>query len=651
MENSNRNEVKQKAEEIVTRGELSRYENLSRFSRVCFLILTTFALGLAIFYVFNFSIRGWVLSSIAYYYLIIALYSSSVFLILPARKKDKAVPWYDWVAASLTFGISIYFFLHDWEILHLGWTHPSPFNFTLALILSLCVLEGGRRMAGSVYTVVCLLIGLYPVFAGHMPNIFFGSSFSLIDTVGFHVFGSEGMIGLPTKILGELLIGFLLFAGVLITSGAGKFFVDFALATCGRFRGGPAKVSVLSSSLFGTVSGSAVANVVADGPVTIPTMIGVGFAPHHAAAIEAVTSTGGILMPPVMGAVAFVMAAFLGIEYREVCIAAALPAILYYLGLLMQIDAYAAKAGLKGLPREKLPSLKKTLKMGWPFLAVIAFLIWGLLYMGWETYTPYYASLLMFFLSFCSKETMMTPKKIINTFVIGGTIIAQTMAVMLPIGFIIAGLTVPGTSASFTSGIVNLAGGNVLLILILGAVACYILGMAGMMVSAYIFLAVTFAPAVIQAGHLNTIAVHLFIIYYCMVSVITPPVAVAAFVAAAIAGADPMKTGLKAMRLGVTIYFIPFFFIYNPALIFQGPLIETLHRFFMCVLGLILIAAANEGYLWIIGKIGWVARLFLFISGLLFAFPESKTDLIGFVISLVVIVLIFIRRKINTRKT
>ena len=522
MKSSHRDEVKQKAEEIVRRGELSRYEALSGFSKVCFLVLATSGLVIAIFYVFNFSIRGWVLSSTAYYYLLMALYSSSVFLILPARKKDKKVPWYDWIAAALIFCISIYFVLSDWEISHIGWTHPSLFNFTLGLILSLLVLEGGRRMAGPVYMIVCLLIGLYPVFADHMPGVLYGSSSSLINTVGFHVFGSEGLVGLPTKIMGELLIGFLLFAGALITSGAGKFFVDFALATCGGFRGGPAKVSVLSSSLFGTVSGSAVANVVADGPVTIPTMIGVGFPPHHAAAIEAVTSTGGILMPPVMGAVAFVMAAFLNIEYREVCIAAAIPAILYYFALLMQIDAYAAKAGLKGLPREKLPSLKKTLKIGWPFLAVIAFLIWGLLYMQWETYTPYYASLVMVLLSYCNKETMMTPKKIIDTLAIAGTIITQTMAVMLPVGFIIAGLTVPGTSASFTSGVVNLAGGNVMLILLLGAVACYILGMAGMLVSAYIFLAVTLAPAAIQVGHLNTIAVHLFIVYYAMVSVITP---------------------------------------------------------------------------------------------------------------------------------
>jgi TRAP transporter 4TM/12TM fusion protein len=505
-------------------------------------------------------------------------------------------------------------------------------------------------MAGPIYTVVCILIGLYPVFAGHMPSIFFGNSFSLLETVGFNVFGSEGIIGMPTKVLGELLIGFLLFAAVLITSGAGQFFINFALATCGRFRGGPAKVSVLSSSFFGTVSGSAVANVVADGPVTIPTMIGVGFPPHHAAAIEAVTSTGGILMPPVMGAVAFVMAAFLGIEYRQVCIAAAIPAFLYYFSLLMQIDAYSAKTGLKGLSREQLPSLKRTMKTGWPFLAVILFLLWGLLYMGWEMYTPYYASLLMLLLSFWSKETRMTPKKLISSLITGGSIITQTVAVMVPIGFIISGLTVPGTSASFTSGIVHLSGGNVLLMLILGVVACYILGMAGMLVSAYIFLAVTLAPAAIQLGHFSPIAVHLFIIYYCMISVITPPVAVAAFVAAAIGGADPMKTGFKAMRLGVAIYFLPFFFLYNPSLIFQGSIPETLFRLLMCMLGLTLIGAANEGYFWLIGNIGLVERVLIFICGLLFAFPETTTDIIGFFGVIAVLIEIWLRKRIVSRK-
>lgn len=617
--------------------EATRYKSLPRLLKVCFIVLATSGVLFAILWVFGFTFRGSAVLPFTYYYFLMAAYLPGAFLIMPARRKEKRVPWYDLVAAALAFLIPFYFCTEAWPIAHVGWIPPTWSQLVLALILCILVVEAGRRMAGSVYVAVCIFFGLYPVFAGYMPGMLFGVSSPFDRTIALHVFSGEGLLGVPCKVIGDILIGFLLFAAVLIASGAGNFFIDLALSLCGRFRGGPAKVSVVSSALFGTISGSAVSNVVADGPITIPTMIRVGYPPYYAAAIEAVTSTGGILMPPVMGTVAFVMAAFLGIEYREVCIAAAIPAILYYFALLMQIDAYAAKVGLVGLPREELPSLRKTLKMGWPFLAVLLFLMWGLLYMQWEMYTPFYASLLMFLLSFRRRETAMTPRKIINTLATAGQLITQTIAVVLPISFIIAGLTVTGTSTSFTSGIVDLGGGNVLLILFLGAVACFILGMAGMMVSAYIFLGVTLAPAAIQAGHLNTIAVHLFILYYTMISCITPPVAVAAFVAAAIAGSDPMKTGLQAMRLGIVVYFIPFFFVYNPALILQGPILQTLVFFILALIGIMLIAAGMEGYLWKIGRIALWSRVLLFIAGLLTYFPEIYTTIVGLVLALFVV--------------
>jgi len=257
------------------------------------------------------------------------------------------------------------------------------------------------------------------------------------------------------------------------------------------------------------------------------------------------------------------------------------------------------------------------------------FLVWGLLIMQWEMYTPFYASVLMFALSFLHKETMMTPKKILATMATVGQMVTQTMAVMIPIAFIISGLTVSGTASSFTAGLVTLGGGNALLILLLGAVACYILGMAGMMISAYIFLAVTLAPAVIQLG-LNAIAVHLFILYYVMLSCITPPVAISAFVGAAIAGAEPMKTALTSMRLGIVVYFIPFFFVYNPILILQGgSLPELVYRFIMALVGVGLLGAGLEGYMWKVGKLHWLIRAFLFSAGLLILFPEKYSDILG----------------------
>lgn len=652
MQNSDTTEPRRKSlVEEIKRAEITRYPNLPQPLKVWFLILSTAGLLLAILCIFNISYQGKVFLPAQYYYLLIAFYSSNVFLIMPGRKKDDKVPWFDLIAAFLTFCIAFYFFLNAWEITNVGWrTPPTPFHLVFGLILSILILESGRRMAGNVYLAVCLFFSAYPIFASQMPGIFFGTPLSFANTIGTHVFTTEGMLGLPAKIMGDIIIGFLLFAAVLIASGAGDFFVKFALSSFGKFRGGPAKVSCLSSALFGTISGSAVSNVVADGAITIPTMIGVGFPPARAAAIEACASTGGILMPPVMGAVAFVMAAFLGITYRDVCIAASIPAILYYFGLLTQIDAYSAARGLKGLSREDIPSFKKTVKSGWPYLAIIVFLGWGLLYMEWEMYTPWYASALMFFLSFFSRETMMTPKKIIGGLATAGQIITTTMGAMMPIAFIIAGLTVTGSAASFTSGIVTLGGGNVFLILVLGAVACYILGMAGMLVSAYIFLAVTLAPAVIQAGHLNTIAVHLFIVYWAMLSCITPPVAMAVFVAAAIGRTDPMKTGLHAIRLAVVTYFIPFFFVYNPALVFQGRLFESLYLFVLALLGIVFISAGMEGYLWMYGKLKFWARPILVVGGFLIVLPETYTTIVGAAIILFTIGVLKITGKDITAK-
>lgn len=634
--------------EEIKRAEMTRYSGLPRPLKVWFLILSTAGLLLAIFFIFNISYKGGVLLPAQYYYLLIAFYSSNIFLIVPARKKDNKVPWYDLIATLLTFCVALYLFLNAGEITDIGWrTPPSPLQLVLGILLSILILETGRRIAGNIYLIVCLFFASYPIFAHHMPGILYGTSLSFADTIGTHMFTTEGILGLPAKIMGDIIIGFLLFAAVLLASGAGDFFVRFALSTFGRFRGGPAKVACLSSALFGSVSGSPVSNVVGTGSITIPTMIRTGFSPPRAAAVEACASTGGVLMPPVMGAIAFVMAGFLSITYREVCIAAAMPAILYYFGLLTQIDAYSAQRGLKGLSPEDIPSFKKTMKGGWPYIAILAFLAWGLLYMEWEMYTPWYACALMFFLSFLSRETMMTPKRIIGTIATAGQIVTTTMGAMMPISFIIAGLTVTGSAASFTSGIVSLGGGNVFIILILGAIASFVLGMAGMFVSAYIFLAVTLAPAVIQVGHLNTIAVHLFILYWSMLSCITPPVAMAVFVAAAIGKTDPMKTGLRAVRLAIVTYFIPFFFVYNPALVFQAQPLKSLYAFVLALLGIVFISAGMEGYLWMYGKLKLWARLLLIAGGFLIVFPETYTDLIGAVLILGTIIVLRLTRKIG----
>jgi len=628
----------QKSERV---EEVTRYGNLPKPLKALSIALSILGIGLAVFYVFRFSIGGGTLLNYGYYLLFIAIFSSNVFLILPARKQDRnKVPWYDVLFIVLTFGICVYFYLHSYKMSVAGWT-----NIPLGIILGLSILEGARRAGGNIYFLVTLLLGAYPLFASHMPGMFWGLSSSFPKLIESLVFRGEGLMGIPTKVVAEIIIGFLVFAGVLIASGAGEFFLNLTNSIFGRFRGGPAKVSVVASGFFGSLSGSIFSNIIATGSVTIPTMKKIGYPPHYAGAIEACSSTGGVLMPPVMGAVAFIMCQMIGVEYRAVIAAAAIPSLLYYWGLLMQVDAYAARVGLKGIPKEEIPPLRSTLKNGWPFIAVFLFLLWGLLYMRWEYMAPWYAAGLMFILSFYRKETMMTPRRILNALVLVGRLITQSAGLILPIGFIMAGLTITGVSGSFTVGLVSLGMGNIFLILVLGVIACYIMGMAGMTTAAYIFLSVTLAPAVIQIADLNIMAVNLFIIYYAMLAAITPPVAAGAFLAASMANANPMRTAFQAMRLGVVIYFIPFFFVFNPSLILEGSLLETLYLFALCLVGVVLIAGGLEGYLLKIGKVKTWTRPLLVIAGLLIGFPEWVTSIAGFGLTLIIVVVMLLEKR------
>ncbi len=478
-----------------------------------------------------------------------------------------------------------------------------------------------------------------------MPGILSGRSLDWFSLIGSLSFGSEaGIIGLPSRVMVDMLLGFLVFAGVLLASGAGRFFLNLASALLGRYRGGPAKVAVLGSGFFGSMSGSAISNVVGTGSITIPAMKRLGYPPHYAAAIEACASTGGTIMPPIMGAVAFIMAELLGIPYSAIIVAAAIPAILYYLGLLMQVDAYAAKNGLIGLPREEIPSLKQTLIEGWHFIFAFLFLIWGLLYMRWEAMTPWYTTGLLILLSMVRKETRIGPKGVINILREVGKLVTMTMGVIMPIAFIITGLTSTGVAPSFTSGVISLGGGNPFIILLFGAVACYLLGMMGLVAPAYIFLAVSLAPVLTQMGF-DLFASHLFIIYCAIFGDITLPVAIVAFVGAGIAGAPPMKTALLAMRLGIVLYFIPFFFVFEPALVLRGAPLETLYYFSGCLLGIFILTGGLEGFLLGVGKVAIWARPLLVVAGFLVGFPEWRTDVYGIALAIIIIGILLVMKR------
>ncbi|MCP3969965.1 MAG: TRAP transporter fused permease subunit, partial [Rhodobacteraceae bacterium] len=498
-----------------------------------------------------------------YLYTLVALLMPVVFLLWPVAKwapRDR-LPWYDIALAIIAFAVASYCVVHGTEIVDDGWEYDAPDSaFYVALVFWAIVLEGARRAGGWPIFCIVLVISFYPIYAEYVPGPIDVKATSLKDTASFHAFSEESILGIPMRAFANLVIGFLLFGVALQYSGGGRFFVNLAFALLGHVRGGPAKVAIFASGLMGSMSGSVISNVVTTGVMSIPAMRRVGFSPAYAGGVETCASTGGVLMPPIMGATAFIMATFLRVPYIDIAIAAAVPSALYFLGLFIQIDAYSARFGLKGLPRIELPSLRQTLKEGWYFIVVFVLLIWMLVVLKREQIAPYYATALLIFINQVFPHNRWGWAEL-KGFIFGtGRLFAELVGILAGIGLIVGALARTGMTGTIANDLIHLAGGDPLILLAMGALTSFILGVGMTVTAAYIFLAISLAPALIKGG-LDPMAVHLFILYWGMLSYITPPVALGAFAAATIAKARPMLTGLHAMRLGSIIYFIPFFFV------------------------------------------------------------------------------------------
>ncbi|MFC2019501.1 TRAP transporter permease [Chloroflexota bacterium] len=626
-----------------TKVGTNRIDNLPTPAKLYFYITTVLGIGLAVYYIFGFHVNGYVFLNKAYYFLLFAVFGTIAFLIIPARKGIKKLPWYDILAAASMLGLCLYCFVNAADMVDVGWVPaPSVTAIVLASIFVVLILEGARRIAGPIFVAVCVIIGIYPLFCGIMPGAFQCVNYPILRAIASYIYGGEGIAGLMGMVLGDLIIGFLIFAALLIASGAGQFFLDMAMALLGGYRGGAAKVAVLSSAFFASLSGSSLSNVVATGSVTIPTMKRIGYPPEYAGAIEACASMAGPVTPPVMGGGAFIMCLLLNKPYAFVMVAAAIPAILFYFGLMMQVDAYAAKTNMKGLPRAELPSVLGTLKWGWHIVVVLVFLVWGLVIMQWGYRTPFYASGLLLLLSFTSRRLMMTPRRLLNSIVEVGKLLGTIAPIFLPLGIIMAALAQSGVSSAIIATVVSLGGSNVAFILLLGIIMCYLMGMAGISGAAWLIMAVTLVPAVVEVGGLNHMAVLLFVSYYTMLSVITPPVAAVAFVGASIAGANPLKTAWRAVRLGIVIYFVPFFFVFEPALILQGAVLDSIRYIILCFIGIVFLAGGVEGYILRLGRINWWTRLGFIVGGFAIGFPEMYSTYGGAILvgSIVAIILL-----------
>lgn len=595
-------------------------------------VLALGALGLLVAINQTFTLRVFGFSPLgnSFLYYLIGIFLAAAYLIYPMKKSDSdRTRWYDWVFASLAIICTLYLGANGLKIIEQGWDYSSPLEATVfSGILLVLLIEGVRRCGGTPLLVVVLVFGSYPIYAGYMPGFLWGNQYSVAETIRAHVMGVESVIGIPMQVVANLVIGFVVFGAALTVTGGGDFFMRFATSLMGASRGGPAKVAVVSSGFMGSLSGSVISNILTTGVFTIPTMKRTGYPPQYAAAVEACASTGGTLMPPVMGAVAFIMASFLGVPYADVMVAAFLPALLFYIALLFQVDNYAARKGLVGLPPEEIPRLWPVLKDGWPYLFSLGMLIYMLLVMRLETYAPYYATLVLLAISAFKKSHRMNVSRSLELLKELSVSVANLVAILAGIGLVVGGLSYSGVAGAFSRELLLHAGGSIPLMLIAGAVTSFILGM-GMTVSAcYIFLSILLAPALVNAG-LNPLASHLFILYWGMMSYITPPVSLAAITAANVAGASAWATGLTAMRLGSVLFLLPFMFVVNPALIMQGDWGPIIQAATTAVTAMWVLASALEGYLYRVGILRWPTRILLFATGGLFLFPGLKTDLIG----------------------
>lgn len=496
-----------------------------------------------------------------------------VFVIRPLRRDDPTgnPAWYDWVLAAIALANGLYVAVEYPNILSTFFNLPLD-GLIAAWIFFVFVIEGLRRTSGWSLVFVVLAFTAYALVGHLVGGDLETREVELNRMILYLGVDTSGLFGLVLLVGVTVVIPFVFFGQLLSSSGGAAFFNDISLALMGRFRGGGAKISVLASSLFGSINGIVVSNILATGVITIPMMKKAGFRPEKAAAIEASSSNGGQLMPPVMGAVAFLMADFLQISYADVAIAALAPSLLYYLALFIQVDLEAAKDGITRVPAAQIPRLLKVFARGCAFFLPFAVLIYALFWQNREAenaavFASIAVMLVGFVLSYSGSR--LTIREVWNCIVRTGLSSADIIMIAAAAGFIMGILQYTGLGFALTLLLVKLGSGNVFLLLVIAAVMCIILGMGMPTLGVYVLLAVLIAPALIEVG-ITPLAAHMFILYLGMMSFVTPPVAIAAFFAATLAKADPMKTGWAAMRFSWPAYIVPFLFVFSPSLLLQS---------------------------------------------------------------------------------
>lgn len=566
-----------------------------------------------------------------------------IFLLIPASKHGQfRIPWYDYVLAAASLSASVYL-IHNWSGIFWGGQLPPLQLQVFGGIVIVATIEAARRCLGWVFASIAAFFIIYPLFGMHFPGILFTRNFSFERISEVMYFSENGIYGSAMELFATIMVIFFIFGSFINESKTSNLLMDSGYALTGGFRGGSAKVSILTSGLFSSISGVGAANVAATGSFTIPLMKRYGFSGKTAAAVEAAASSGGTLMPPIMGAAAFLMADFLGVPYWNIMVAALIPAMLYYVALYVMVDAIAGKSGMHGIPASQRPKLMPALRQYGHFLIPIILFVVAVGY--WQIrpdLSALYAIGALVVISWIRISTRMIHKDIgraIYRGIFGFLKLAPAAAV---VGLIMASVNMTGLSVAIVSGLRNLAADNLYLLLVYIALAAIVLGMGSSPLLVYILLFVLLVPAMVDLG-IMPIAAHFFIFYFSVASLLTPPVALSVIMAAGLARSDFWPTAWEAVRLGAIVFVIPFVFVMDPALLMQGSFTEILYSLFVTTSGVILLAAGAVGF-FINWHLPWPARLLALAGAVTLIAPGTQSDWIGLGFLAVLVLLAFMLR-------
>ncbi len=585
------------------------------------------AVGLSVFaflFIMNFFIHiGVFIYGGAYNAIFLAIVLTLIFLLKPASKNapTNKVPWYDFVLLIIgNIGVLYIAIVYE-DLLIRGGIGITVFQQILGCLTILVLIEAVRRMFGWAMIIIAFFFLVHAKFTYLFPGAFSGPHYSLARILNFVYLSNNGIFGMLLGIASTLIITFMIFGAFLQVTGAGEMFIKLSMALMGHVRGGPAKVAVIASAFFGTLTGSPVANVGITGSITIPLMKRIGYNSAFAGAVEAAASTGGVIMPPVMGAVAFVMADFTGVGYAKIAIAAIIPAILYFLALYFQLDLRAAAKGLVGIPKSEVPTLKEALGGNWVLFIPLVLLILLLMVFQYEPMQAVFYSLgVLLVFTLLRSQNRLTFSKILQALEMAGKSMLEITPIIALAGIIVGSLTLTGLGINISSLLLKYSGGNLLILALLTGLACYVLGMGVAMIASYIILAILVAPAMVEAG-VPVIVSHFFIFYIGTSMFITPPYAPSAFVAATIAESDPFSIGFESMKLAVVAFLVPFISIFNPALLAQGTSTEIALAFSTALIAVYALSVGLEGYY--LTFLSWPERLLWLVGGFLLFIPSN----------------------------